>query len=217
MEILTESDLWDQAADFYSDYDPNPSPVGYMNSTKFIKLLIKSKFKLTKKAKEEIYKNRYDQMFLIEVSANLATRNLATPEMLDEIWSPFFEIVLDYQARMSAVDFTDDFILREINFQVHDVIQRLTIRRAVDLIKPLYNSHYGKWIFKKYSKKTKEYINSHRPIQDYVNQMRNSKDSFGNKEPYRTSLLLNIAYPGWEKNDSFFVKTKDLFKKRKFY
>ena len=56
-----------------------------------------------------------------------------------------------------------------------------------------------------------------KPIQDYVNQMRNSKDSFGNKQTYRTALFMDIAYPGWEKNDSFWVKAKDLSKKRKFY
>ena len=89
-DTISESDLWSQAAEIYLDIDThNLEPL--IKSSKFTQLLIKNKFKLTKKVKDEIYKNRFDQMFLIHVSANLAHRNLATDFILDEIWSPFFE------------------------------------------------------------------------------------------------------------------------------
>jgi len=162
-------------------------------------------------------------MFFIEVSANLAKRNLASNEMLDEIWFPFFEAVLEYgplSKELSASSFIDDFVLDEkghFNIQVAVIIERLTMRKAVDLIKPLYDSHYDRWVFKKYTKKVKEYINTHRPIQDFVNQIRYSKDKTGRNVPYRTAEILDTAYPGWEKSKNFFVKNKDLGNKRKLY
>ena len=209
---FTDSDLWDQAVDIYTDIDTQYFEP-YTNSNKFIKLLINNKFKITKKVKEEIYKNRFDQMFLIHVSANLATRNLATPEMLDELWSPFFENELRYNKKTSAFDFINDFVLDETglyNTQVAVIIERLTMRKAVDLIKPLYNSQHDRWIFKKYSKKTKEYINMYRPIQDFVNQIRYSKNNSGEKTSYREAEILDNAYPGWEKN-------KNLGDRKKLY
>jgi len=218
-DTITESDLWDQAVDIYLDIDTQDFEP-YTNSNKFIKLLINNKFKITKKVKEEIYKNKFDQMFLIHVSANLATRNLATPEMLDEIWSPFFENILRYNKKTSAFDFINDFVLDETglyNTQVAVIIERLTMRKAVDLIKPLYNSQHDRWIFKKYSKKTKEYINTYRPIQDFVNQIRYSKNNSGEKTSYRTAEILDNAYPGWEKNKKFWVKNKNLGDRRKLY
>ena len=216
---FTNSDLWDQAVDIYTDIDTQYFEP-YTNSNKFIKLLINNKFKITKKVKEEIYKNRFDQMFLIHVSANLATRNLATPEMLDELWSPFFENELWYNKKTSAFDFINDFVLDETglyNTQVAVIIERLTMRKAVDLIKPLYNSQHDRWIFKKYSKKTKEYINMYRPIQDFVNQIRYSKNNSGEKTSYRTAEILDNAYPGWEKNKKFWVKNKNLGDRKKLY
>ena len=216
---FTNSDLWDQAVDIYLDIDTQDLEP-YTNSNKFIKLLINNKFKITKKVKEEIYKNRFDQMFLIHVSANLATRNLATPEMLDEIWSPFFENELRYNKKTSAFDFINDFVLDETglyNTQVAIIIERLTMRKAVDLIKPLYNSQHDRWIFKKYSKKTKDYINMYRPIQDFVNQIRYSKNNSGEKTSYRTAEILDNAYPGWEKNKKFWVRSKNLGERKKLY
>ena len=216
---FTNSDLWDQAVDIYLDIDTQDLEP-YTNSNKFIKLLINNKFKITKKVKEEIYKNRFDQMFLIHVSANLATRNLATPEMLDEIWSPFFENELRYNKKTSAFDFINDFVLDETglyNTQVAIIIERLTMRKAVDLIKPLYNSQHDRWIFKKYSKKTKDYINMYRPIQDFVNQIRYSKNNSGEKTSYRTAEILDNAYPGWEKNKKFWVRSKNLGDRKKLY
>jgi len=218
-DTITESDLWDQAVDIYLDIDTQDlEPLS--KSSRFIQLLIKNKFKLTKKVKEEIYKNRFDQMFLIHVSANLSYRNLATDFMLDEIWSPFFENELKYNKKTSASDFIDSYVLDEkghFNTQVAVIIERLTMRKAVDLIKPLYNSQHDRWIFKKYSKKTKEYINTYRPIQDFVNQIRYSKNNSGEKTSYRTAEILDNAYPGWEKNKKFWVKNKNLGDRRKLY
>ena len=218
-DTITESDLWDQAVDIYLDIDTQDlEPLS--KSSIFIQLLIKNKFKLTKKVKEEIYKNRFDQMFLIHVSANLSYRNLATDFMLDEIWSPFFENELKYNKKTSASDFIDSYVLDEkghFNTQVAVIIERLTMRKAVDLIKPLYDTHYDRWVFKKYTKKTKEYITTYRPIQDFVNQIRYSKNKTGKKTPYRTAEILDIVYPGWEKDKNFFIKKKDLGNRRKLY
>ena len=217
----SEEDLWNQAADLFADLEPAPLPETYVEIKKFIKLLIKSKFKLTKKMKEELCRNEYDQMFFIEVSANLAKRNLATTKMLDEIWSPFFEASLEYapgSKELSASAFIDDYILDEkghFNIQVSVIIERLLMRKAVDLINPLYDSYNDKWIFGKYIKKTKEYINTHKPIKDIVNQIRYSKDNTGKKIPYRTAEILDIAYPGWEKNKNFFFKNKEFRNRRK--
>ena len=216
---FTDSDLWDQAVDIYTDIDTQYFEP-YTNSNKFIKLLINNKFKITNKVKEEISKNRFDQMFLIHVSANLATRNLATHEILDEIWSPFFENELRYNKKTSAFDFVNDFVLDETglyNIQVAVIIERLTMRKAVDLIKPLYNSQHDRWIFKKYSKKTKEYINMYRPIQDFVNQIRYSKNNSGEKTSYRTTEIMDTAYPGWEKIKKFWVKNENLGDRKKLY
>ena len=58
---FTDSDLWDQAVDIYTDIDTQYFEP-YTNSNKFIKLLINNKFKITNKVKEEISKNRFDQM-----------------------------------------------------------------------------------------------------------------------------------------------------------
>ena len=218
-DTISESDLWSQAAEIYLDIDThNLEPL--IKSSKFTQLLIKNKFKLTKKVKDEIYKNRFDQMFLIHVSANLAHRNLATDFILDEIWSPFFENELKYNKKTSAFDFIDSYVLDEkghFNTQVAVIIERLTMRKAVDLIKPLYDSHYDRWIFKKYTKKIKEYIYTYRPIQDIVNQIRYSKDNTGKKTPYRTAEILDIVYPDWEKNRNFFIKKKNLGIRRKLY
>ena len=222
-DTISELDLWNQAADLFADLEPAPLPETYVRIKKFIKLLIKSKFKLTKLVKDELNRNEYDQMFFIEVSANLAKRNLATTKMLDEIWSPFFEAALEYGPRskeLSAPAFIDNHVLDEkghFNIQVSVIIERLLMRKAVDLIKPLYNSRYDKWIFEKNTKKTKKYINTHKPIKDIINQIRYSKDNTGKKIPYRTAEILDIAYPGWEKNKNFFVKKKDLENKRKLY
>ena len=132
----------------------------------------------------------------------------------------FFENELRYNKKTSAFDFINDFVLDETglyNTQVAVIIERLTMRKAVDLIKPLYNSQHDRWIFKEYSKKTKEYINMYRPIQDFVNQIRYSKNNSGEKTSYRTAEILGNAYPGWEKNKKFWVKNKNLGDRKKLY
>mgnify|MGYP004211563831 CR=1 len=57
----------------------------------------------------------------------------------------------------------------------------------------------------------------YRPIQDFVNQIRYSKNNSGEKTSYRTSEIIYTAYPGWEKNKKFWVKNKNLGDRKKLY
>lgn len=215
-KIKTEADNWVEAEEIFIDYDPDGGWSRH-KAHQFARTLIKNNLKFNKSIKKTLLNNSHNQMYLIFVSSYLADKNLATDDVVDEIWRPFFLNELDIYKKTSARKFLNGYLLDNSNYQVAVIMERLTMRHAIDIIKPIYNSWWDKWIIKKYSEKIKKYINTHKPIKDFVNQIRYSKDKNGKKDPGRTAYLLHIAYPNWNKNKKFFVKKENLHKKKNFY
>ena len=54
--------------------------------------------------------------------------------------------------------------------------------------------------------KDKSIFNINPVVQEKNSQIRYSKNKTGKKTPYRTAEILDIVYPGWEKDKNFFIK-----------